>query len=496
MFLLILLSIIVVLLTLYYLNGRSNEEYWKKRGVAFYKGNKVAGPFWAFVTQNRSLFEIFHDIYKQYKNEPAVGIGTFLTPTLYVIDPTNIQHILQADFNSFHHRGVEFLYEKDLLADNVLLMNGNRWKLMRQNITPLFTSTKLKNMFYILDKSAQDFVQLLKDKPKILTEGNTFDTLSTFCSAAIGATVFGITTESVFESPFLTMARNALAPTMKTNIQFAIAFAFPSAVRRLQLYFFKEHEDLFIGAIKQVLRQREKENVKKHDFADICLSLQKNGTMKDRETGFELEPTDELLAAQGFFFFTAGVEPTATAMFCVLVELGLNPDVLQRVHKEIDETFEKYDSFTYDIIMEMDYLGKVFSEGLRKYPPIGFSSRRCVRDTVLPVGNIKVSKDTQIITPIYEMHRDPKFYENPDKFDPERFAEDNKNGEITYQPFGKGNRLCIGMRYARLQALTGLVHLLRNFTVKTKVGKGGIKFSKQQVQVRPMNVDVELILRK
>lgn len=494
MILFIFLFCVVVLLLSYYINGKTNEEYWKKRGVAFFKGNKVFGPFWGFVTQDRSLFEFYHDIYKLHRNEPAVGIGTFVTPTLYVIDPINVQYVLQSDFNSFSNRGLELNYENDLLADNVLFMNGNRWKLMRQSITPLFTSSKLKNMFYILDKSAQDFVQLLNDNPKKL-EGKVFDTLSSYCSAAIGASVFGITTESVFESPFLAMAREAFAPTAKQNIRFAVGGAFPTAIRKLRLCLFKDHEDLFIGAIKKVLRQREKENVKKHDFADICLSIQKNGTMKDRDTGFELEPTDELLAAQGFFFFAAGVEPTATAMFGVLIELGLNPDILQKVHKEIDETFNKYDRFTYDVIMGMEYLGKVLNEGLRKYPPIGFLTRKCVRDTVLPVGNIKVSKNTQIITPIFELHRDPKIYDNPDKFDPERFAQDNTNADITYQPFGKGGRVCIGMRYAKLQVLVGLVYLLRKFTVKTTVGEGGIKFSKQTVQVRPVNVDLKFIPR-
>lgn len=63
--------------------------------------------------------------------------------------------------------------------------------------------------------------------------------------------------------------------------------------------------------MKRVIRQREKENVKRHDFADLCVNLQKNGTMHDPDTGLTLEPTDEVLAAQAFFFFLAGVEPTA-----------------------------------------------------------------------------------------------------------------------------------------------------------------------------------------
>ncbi|CAH0722997.1 unnamed protein product, partial [Brenthis ino] len=454
------------------------------------------GIFWDFLTKNRSLFEYLNDIYKQYPNEPAVGIGSFVTPALYVRDPVNIQHVLTTNFNAFNHRGVD-INEGDLLADNILFQHGEKWKLVRQSMTPLFTSAKLKSMYYIIDKSAQDFIRYLKNDPK-LAKGNTFTNLSTFCSAAMCASVFGVTSKSIFDSPFLSLAQNALRAGFKRNMKFAIGNLSKSLFKLLNIKLFKEHENFFIGAIKNVVHQRKSDNVKRHDFADICVTLQSKGLLKERVSGLELKPTDELLAAQAFFFFIAGVEPTAAAMFATLVELGRHPEHLQRVQKEIDETFEKCDGkLTYEAVTSMEYLDMVICESIRLHPPIGFLTRECVKDTVLPVGNIKIDKGTKIFTPIYEVHHDPKYNVDPEVFNPNRFSPENRAliADVAYVPFGKGNRVCVGMRYAQLQVKSGLIHLLRYFSAKTHVFEGGIQYQKEQVQVRLKNVDVELMLR-
>ncbi|XP_061724609.1 cytochrome P450 6B5-like [Cydia pomonella] len=490
-----ILLLVIIGLIFIYLTGQYNENYWRKRGVTFYEKNKVLGIFWDFLTTEKALFEVLSDLYTKYENEPAVGIGSLMTPSLFVIDPQNVQHITQTDSQSFNHRGVT-INKGDLLADNLLFMNGPRWKLMRQKMSPLFTATKLKNMFYIIDKSAQDFVAYLKENPENL-KGNGFDTMNEFCSAAIAAAVFGIGTESTFKSPFLKMARDAVRVNWRTNLRFAVLNTSETLSRSIGLKLFKEQEPLFIDAIKQVLRARENDNVKKHDFADICVSLQKAGTMKDDETGQELEPSDELLAAQGFFYFIAGVEPTASGLFGALIELGKNPEILEKLQKEIDETFEKHNGIiTYDVISEMKYLDQVLSEALRMHAPIGFIGRKCVSDSVLPVGNIKVSSGTKIYIPVFSMHYNPKFFPEPEKFDPDRFSAEKRTGsEVAYLPFGKGARICIGMRYARLQVLTGLLHLLRHYRVLAHRTPAKRKYAKGQFQLRQIDTDIELIPR-
>lgn len=441
------------------------------------------------------MFQVLGDLYRDYENEPAVGVGSILTPSLFVRDATNVSHILQTDFNAFYHRGIENI-EGDQLTESVLFLNGPKWKLMRQNMTPLFTSTKLKSMYYIMDRGAQDFMKHMKQHSE-LHGGKAFNTMTTYCSAALVASVFGIGTESIFDSPFLEVTRALSKPSIVSNLKFVLLNLSPKLTNFLGIKVFAKHEKFFIDSMRQVLERRDQEGgLRRHDFADIALQIQKGGMMKDLTTGCEMDPTVGLLSAQAFFFFIAGVEPSATVMFCTLLELGRNPDILRKVQEEIDETFETHKELDYDVISGMLYLEKVLSEAMRKFPPIGYLTRQCMQDTVLPVGNIKVDKGTKVFMPIFHIHHDPKYYPEPDVFDPERFSKDGQQplSDTFYMPFGRGGRICIGARLARLQVKAGLVHLLRHFTPRT-LEPGRMKYKKDSINVRPENIDVAFVPR-
>ncbi|XP_075979552.1 cytochrome P450 6B5-like [Anticarsia gemmatalis] len=494
MFLSVILITFLITLIFIYVIGNNNERYWKKRGIKFYSKNKVLGVYWDFFTKKGALFETFGELYNEYKKEPAIGIGSLMSPSLFVTNPKNMQQVLQADFNSFNHRGIE-RNEGDILADNIVFLNGPRWKLMRQSMSPLFTSAKLKNMYYIMDKSAQDLVAYMKEHPK-LWEGDCYETMMTFCNASVCGAIFGIGAQSIFDSPFLDLAKKAFTPSFKRNLAFATMQLSPRLFNFLGLKLFKDLEDTFIGAITKVIERRKNENVKKHDFADLCINIQKNGIMKDFASGCEVKPTDGVLAAQALTFLAAGIEPVATVMFNTFLHLGRNPDILQKMHQEIDETFEKHNGkVNFDVINTMEYTDKVLNEAMRISPPLGYLTRRCVKDTVLPVGNIKVESGTNMYTPIYALHHDPDIYPEPDVFNPERFAKGINYSDEFYMPFGIGNRMCIGARYSKLQMAAGVVHVLKHFTVRTKKTNTDTKFKYHIVNVRPIDADVEFIPR-
>lgn len=446
MLLTILLLATVVVLAFSFIVSSYTESYWKKRGVPYHGGRNMLGVFWDFFIGDRAFFVLLDDIYKEFHKAPAVGTAAMFVPTLLVRDPQNIQHVLSENFKAFYHRGLD-VSSSDLLANNVLFLNGPVWKLIRQKMTPLFTKAKMKNMHYILDLSARDFVDYLKQN-YLRSSSNAFDTLQLFCCASIGGAVFGVKTgTSTFESPFLDLAKSAVKPTFSFNCKSTIGALSPTLFKALGLKIFGAYETRFISAIKQILRERERDGVKCHDFADLALSIQKNGKMVDVTTGLELEPTDELLAAQAFFFLIAGVDPSATGMFATLFELSRHPDILKRVHDEVDRVFEEHEGvITSEVISKLTYLEQVIEEALRMHPPIGQIGRRCTEDTVLPVGNIKVDKGTQVIVPIFSIHYDPEYYPNPKVFDPERFTPEamSERRRMTYLPFGEGNRLCIG----------------------------------------------------
>lgn len=98
--------------------------------------------------------------------------------------------------------------------------------------------------------------------------------------------------------------------------------------------------------------------------------------------------------------------------------------------------------------MTLPYLDMVVSETLRMYPPLGYLNRITVEPYKIPNSNFVLEKDTPVYISMLGMHYDPEYFPNPEKFDPERFSEENKRNipSCVYFPFGEGPHACIGMR--------------------------------------------------
>jgi len=111
----------------------------------------------------------------------------------------------------------------------------------------------------------------------------------------------------------------------------------------------------------------------------------------------------------------------------------------------------------------MKYLNAVVNETLRLYPIATFLDRMCVKETKLPPatsdGDHSKAWRLDMVFPTFSLHRDPKYYPQPDKFCPERFLNDDVDNSI-YMPFGFGPRLCIGNKFALIEVKIMLFYLL------------------------------------
>lgn len=116
---------------------------------------------------------------------------------------------------------------------------------------------------------------------------------------------------------------------------------------------------------------------------------------------------------------------------------------------------------------EIEKLIFILSETLRLHPPFGFTSRKCTKDYNIPDSDVIVEKGTIVFISIEGLHRDPKYFENPDDFIPERFeGEQSAHKTFAEKPllaFGDGPRGCIGIRLAKIQSKLGIISLLRKF---------------------------------
>ncbi|KAL6418963.1 hypothetical protein ACFW04_011670 [Cataglyphis niger] len=155
------------------------------------------------------------------------------------------------------------------------------------------------------------------------------------------------------------------------------------------------------------------------------------------------------IISQVFIFFLVGFE---TLMCFVAHELAVNPDIQDRLRDEVQQHLAEDNEISYELLSKMTYMDMVISETLRKY--------HC-RSIIVEPGNV-------VMISVYGLHHDSKYFPDPNKFDPERFSEKNKDNIVpyTYLPFGHRPKKCIGNRFALMETKILIAHLLQKFILK------------------------------
>jgi len=178
--------------------------------------------------------------------------------------------------------------------------------------------------------------------------------------------------------------------------------------------------------IYRLIHDRRASGLDKGDLLSMLLLSQ------DEDTGQHL--TDEQVRDEAMTLFVAGHETTAQAMAWSWYLLAQNPGQFERLRKE-----------------GMPYALQVMKESMRLYPPAFVLARSALRDTL--IGGFRIRKDEIVLIAPWLLHRDPRLFEDPLRFDPDRFLPDREAAlpRFAYMPFGGGKRICIGNQFALME---------------------------------------------
>lgn len=186
-------------------------------------------------------------------------------------------------------------------------------------------------------------------------------------------------------------------------------------------------------------------------FLDMLLIAQMEGQ----------EITDEQIREEVDTFMFEGHDTTSSAFSFALYLLSLNEDCQDRAYDEAVE-FEGREGES------MPYLEAVIKETLRLYPSVPFFSRRALKDFQL--GDLRIPKGVTISVQAHSLHRNPKYFSDPDSFRPERYLQDQQLHPFSNVAFSAGPRNCIGQKFAMLEMKCTLAGLLRAFRFKEAKG--------------------------
>lgn len=354
MLLIILLFTIIYFAIYYYF--KQQFSYWSRRSVP---GLEPSLPFGNIAPPWKNIPPTiqYANFYKEFKTrrQKHGGVYLFGKPMYIPVDPDLIRNILVKDFQYFSGRGIHFNAEMQQCFDNLFFLDGPRWKVLRQKLTPTFTSGKMKMMFNtMLDctKPLRKKLGEMADNEEVI---DIKDILAKFTTDVIGSCAFGIecNTFETEDSDFRKYGKKVFEENAFKALKMMFAFNYENLAKKLGVTILdKEIEDFFVKISMETYNYRVRNNIKRKDFMQILIELkevEKNLTMKE-------------LISQVFAFFVAGFDTSsATLTFC-LFELASNFDIQDRLRQEIFEVLNEYNGeITYEAIHEMKYMEQVIN---------------------------------------------------------------------------------------------------------------------------------------
>ncbi|PON92930.1 Cytochrome P450, E-class, group I [Trema orientale] len=161
-----------------------------------------------------------------------------------------------------------------------------------------------------------------------------------------------------------------------------------------------------------------------------------------------------------------GSDTSSNTIEFAMAEIMNQPEILKKAQQELEAVIGKDNIIEESHIHKLPYLQAVMKETLRLHPVLPLLVPHCPSETCI-VGGYTIPKGSRIFVNVWATQRDPSIWENPLKFDPERFFNDSKwdfyGSDFNYFPFGSGKRICAGIAMAERMVMYSLATLLHSF---------------------------------
>ncbi|XP_071855530.1 cytochrome P450 4V2-like isoform X2 [Apostichopus japonicus] len=393
------------------------------------------------------------------------------TSMLIVYNERDLENVLRD--TSVDLKAFQYYLLKDWLHDGLLMSKGPKWVSRRKLLTPSFHFSILEKFLPTMIEHAQrlsDRLCGLSDSPAMdIIPIITMTSLDTIFETIMGVdlrsqkgqgqeymeavhklgTIFTQRTQCpwYWNDTFFrcTSVGREWMKALKT-LQYTTKKVI--ADRKKELENMRSTDDVTIDDMSQEVRKR-----RKLAFLDLLIEAQRQNS----------DLTDEGIQEEVDTFMFEGHDTISSTVALAFYLLARNPEVQRKVHEELDLVLgnDRDKKIMMEDLQKLEYLGYVMKECQRVLTTVPYVGRNLESDkhmcgTILPKG-------TPVWMGYYWLHRDPKYFPNPEKFDPDRFLPANSQDRpnFTFLPFSAGHRNCIGQKFALMEQKAMMASVLR-----------------------------------
>ena len=378
-------------------------------------------------------------------------------------NPVVIQHVLKTNSENYHKSHIQKKRMGHFLGKGLLTTEGEAWKTQRRLIQSGFERKQLEVLSSIMQDSLADSLRDF-DRQAHIGPVDIYPLMMKITFAMVGKSLFG----AKLKEDDINLISEAISTVQEFMVRQTIQpYLNPWFTVSGEL---RKHEEMTaraFGILRDYIRWRREEKPG-HDLLQILLDARySDGTSM----------SDELVVSESMQILVAGHETSSNALSWLLYLLSSRPDCVDRVRDEFDSVLgERHLSFS--VVPKFEFTTQVILEALRHYPPFWMVDRMALADD--RAGDLDIPRGSTVVVFIYGTHHSPRYWENPESFDPERFtkAKEKLHTPFAHLPFGAGPRGCIGGNYAMLQMLMILSVVLRKYDFHLVPG--------QTIEPRPM----------
>lgn len=414
-----------------------------------------------------------HGNFEQKGDTFRLNIG-FNKSVIFSRDAGLLEYVLQKNQKNFIKSEIQTKDLAKYVGQGLLTSDGEHWKKQRKLIQPAFHKKQLANL---LDSIRQ---AILKEYERIVP-GKEID-------------VFPIFNDLAFQTVVKSLFSSAANQEEINRLQYITESAQKMLVRELRQpylgWWFKASGkiDSYLNLtseardiLKKIVKERQESEERYDDLLDMLLEAKyDDGSFMDEE-----QLIDEIL-----ILFTAGHETTSNALTFTCELLARNPEWQGKIYSEVQEAKAGTGEDLMMLVSQLKITQQVIEESMRLYPPAYFIDRvNLTRDTF---EGKEFEAGSNLLFSVYEIHRHPQLWEDPDKFMPQRFDANPKKYSSQYFPFGAGPRKCIGNNFAMFEMILAISELLSAYKISPVSREIDIK---PLITLKPKNACLKFEMR-